>query len=332
MKETDIRPEALMQRYLELTKSDAISCFGSDLREPIPCVACESSDVSSAFEKHGFSYGLCQDCGTLYQTPRPTLSSFEFFYRESVSSKYFAETFAPAVEEARRERVFQPRVERLANMCANLGLDVQRLIDVGAGYGNFLNECRKRFPDTNMVAVEPSVALAIECRSKGFEVVESFVEQVGTDYEGFADLVVSFEVLEHVHEPVAFMKSLKRLARPGGMVLVTTLCIDGFDLQTCWDEADQISPPHHINFFSVLGFKKLFKRVGLFDINVSTPGKLDVDIVRNAFHKNPNILQGQNFLKHIIRDEQAASAFQIFLTENCLSSHAWVIGKLPNEN
>ena len=50
---------------------------------------------------------------------------------------------------------------------------------------------------------------------------------------------------------------------------------------------------------TVIRPKETFKRVRLVGINVSTPGKLDVDIVRNAFHKNPNILQGQNFFKHI---------------------------------
>ena len=329
MKETDIRPEELMQRYLELSKSDAISCFGNEPRESISCIACGSSSISSAFDKYGFGYGLCQDCGTLYQTPRPILSAFEMFYRDSISSKYFAETFAPTVEESRREKILRPRVERLIKICDQLGLDVQRLIDVGAGYGNFLDECRKQFPNAKMVAVEPSVALAKECRAKGFDVVESFVEQVSEEYEGFADLVVSFEVLEHVHEPEAFMRSLKKLVRPGGVVLVSTLCIDGFDLQTCWDQSNQIFPPHHINFFSLAGFEKLFKRVGLVDINVTTPGKLDVDIVRNAAHKNSDILKGQNFLKKLISNEDSSRAFQTFLAENRLSSHAWVVGKLP---
>ena len=75
------------------------------------------------------------------------------------------------------------------------------------------------------------------------------------------------------------------------------------------------------------GFKELFRRAGLVDIQVATPGKLDVDIVRNAASKNPNLLKDNRFLKHMIADESKADAFQKFLADNQLSSHAWVIGK-----
>lgn len=329
MKESEIRPEALLRRYLELSEEDATSCFGNVPRMSIPCVACASLWVEHDFDKHGFAYGLCRDCGTLYQTPRPALSAFESFYRDSVSSNYWAEVFFPAVAEARREKIFRPRVERLAALCEAQGLAIRRLIDVGAGYGIFLDEWRKRAPDTHLVAVEPSAALADECRVKGFEVAEDIAEQVGDGYQGFADLVVCFEVLEHVYEPVAFVKSLMRLARPGGMVIVSTLCIDGFDLQILWQKSNQIFPPHHINFLSVAGFEKLFRRAGLMDVRVSTPGKLDVDIVRNASAKDPDLLNGQRFLQHLISNEEIAMAFQEFLANNRLSSHAWVLGSVP---
>ena len=293
-------------------------------------MGCGGHEVETVFEKHGFAYGLCQDCGTLYQTPRPPLSAFEAFYRDSVSSNFWAEVFFPVVAEARREKIIRPRCEHVLTRCKAKGLAIQRLIDVGAGYGIFLDEWRKHAPDTQLIAVEPSAALAKECRSKGFEVVESVVEQVGVRYECFADLVVCFEVLEHVYEPVAFVKSLMRLARPGGMVFVSTLCVDGFDLQTLWQKSNQIFPPHHVNFLSVSGFEKLFTRAGMKNITVITPGRLDVDIVRNAVHLDPNLLRGQRFLQRLIADEEIATSFQNFLAMNRLSSHAWVSGEVPS--
>lgn len=329
MKESEIRPKALLQRYLELSKRDAAECFSNEQRVQVPCVACRSLKIEPAFDKHGFAYGLCSDCGTLFQTPRPALSAFEAFYRDSVSSNYWANVFFPAVAEARREKIFRPRVERLAALSEAQGIKVDRLIDVGAGYGIFLDEWRKLSPSAQLVAVEPSAALAMECRAKDLEVVESIVEQIGEGYEGFADLVVCFEVLEHVHKPLDFVKSLMRLARPGGMVFVSTLCIDGFDLQMLWNKSTQIFPPHHINFLSVKGFEKLFERAGLVKVSVTTPGKLDVDIVRNASQKDPDLLHGQRFFQRLIEDDQSSAAFQEFLAENRLSSHAWVIGKVP---
>jgi SAM-dependent methyltransferase len=330
MKETDIRPKDLLRKYLELSELDAINYFGGCRRKSIPCVACGGFRVEHDFEKHGFAYGSCQNCGTLYQTPRPAPSAFESFYRDSASSNYWAEVFFPAIAEARREKIFRPRAESIAAICKEQGVAINRLIDVGAGYGIFLDEWRKSAPETRLVAVEPSTRLAEECRSKGFEVEENIVENVGVNYEGFADLVVCFEVLEHVYEPVAFLKSLVRLARPGGIVFVSTLCIDGFDLQTLWEKSNQISPPHHINFISVNGFEKLFERVGLKNVSITTPGKLDVDIVRNATSEFPDLLHSQRFLQHMIHDELISAAFQDFLVSNRLSSHAWVMSRTPD--
>ena len=74
MKEQDIRPQELLERYLQLSKEDAVQCFANEERQPIPCVACGSSKHEEQFEKSGFSYGQCRDCGTLFQTSRPPSS------------------------------------------------------------------------------------------------------------------------------------------------------------------------------------------------------------------------------------------------------------------
>lgn len=328
MKEHEIRPEALLNRYLELSARDAAMCFGDMPRLALACVACGGEKSTQEFEKNGFAYARCVDCGTLFQSPRPPIAAFEAFYRESESSKYWAEVFFPAVTEIRRERIFRPRVERLAGICAERGIKVERLIDVGAGFGIFLEEWMARFPKVQALAVEPSSSLAQVCRTKGFDVVEDIVENV-VGHNDSADLVACFEVLEHVYAPVDFVRVLKDLARPGGYVFISTLGIDGFDLQVLWEKSTQIFPPHHINFLSAQGFERLFQRAGLVDISVTTPGQLDVDIVRNASKRDPALLSGQRFLRELLAEDGPAAAFQCFLTEQRKSSHVWVIGRRP---
>lgn len=328
MKESDIRPEKLLDRYLALSALDAERCFADAPRLDIPCVACGGQHLVREFDKNGFAYSSCEGCGTLFQCPRPPIGSFEAFYRDSASSRYWAEEFFPAVAEARREKIFRPRVDRLSELCTSKSIAVKTLVDVGAGYGIFLDEWRRRSPDADLLAVEPSAALARECRAKGFTVVEDIVENVA-GHDECADLVVCFEVLEHVYDPLAFVRVLLRLVRPGGYVFVSTLGVDGFDIQMLWEKSNSIFPPHHINFLSVAGFQKLFERAGLVDVEVSTPGVLDVDIVRNAARRDTALLDGQRYLRGVLADESKSAAFQRFLSENRMSSHAWVIGKKP---
>jgi SAM-dependent methyltransferase len=328
MKENEIRPEALYKRYIELSHEDAEHCFGDEERFHVACVACGSLKNTNEFVKYGFQYVTCRGCQSLYQSPRPSLLAFESFYKNSVSSNYWADVFFPAVAEIRRDLIFRSRVDQLSAMVKESGDKIERLVDVGAGYGIFLDEWRKHDPKARLIAVEPSESLAAECRHKGFETSENIAEEV-EGYDDFADLVVCFEVLEHVFDPLSFVKSLTRLARPGGLVFLSTLSIDGFDLQFLWDKSKQISPPHHINFLSVDGFKKLFERAGLTDISVTTPGKLDVDIVRNSCLENPDLIDGQRFIQKLMDQSDLRDSFQAFLAENALSSHVWVIGRLP---
>jgi SAM-dependent methyltransferase len=328
MKEAEIRPEYLLQRYLELSAEDATRCFLDGKRNAIPCVACGAAEARAEFIKHSFAYASCGACGTMYQSPRPEIAAFEQFYRDSASSRYWAEEFFPAVAEARRNSIFRPRVERLAALCAAKSITVERLVDVGAGFGIFLDEWRKCFPETELLAVEPGSKLAQICRTQGFEVVEDVVENVA-GHDGEADLVVCFEVLEHVYDPVNFIRILSRLVKPGGHVFVSTLSVDGYDIQTLWENSNSIFPPHHINFLSQRGFERAFARAGLINADISTPGRLDVDIVRNSYKREPAILKDNHFARLLVNDAERGAAFQSFLAENRLSSHTWVLAQKP---
>jgi SAM-dependent methyltransferase len=333
MKESDIRPASLYKKYLALSIKDSFSFFPAKDREELPCFACGSSNTTYSFSKNGFSYFQCNVCSSLFLNPRPTAEALESFYCNSESSLFWAKDFYPAVAEMRRSSIFQPRVLDIAAMCKAQMIEVNYVIDVGSGYGIFLDEWKAHDPNASLVAIEPSASLADVCSTKGLYVIQDMVENV-VGLEKTADLLVCFEVLEHVHNPLSFLQSLIKLVRPGGIILVTTLCIDGFDLQILWDRSHQITPPHHINFPSVAGLRNLFTRAGATSIDILTPGKLDVDIVRNGLLEiqDNNVDMRQNpfekFFCGILDNDSVAQDFQKFLVTHRLSSHAWIYAKV----
>lgn len=328
MKEQEIRPRALFKGLLEASRDDAARLFADRSRFlEIPCPACGSALVGDRFTKAGFEYRLCGDCGSLYQSPRPSAELFDSFYRESKFVEFFASEFYRQTEDSRRTLLFRPRARLVAEWAQRLN-GADSLADVGAGYGTFLEEVRSHGVFRRLIAVEPAARLAKVCRRKGFEVVESSVEGAAQTGLG-ADFCTCFEVFEHVHNPAAFVRALAQTLRPGGTVLFTTLTVSGFDLLELWDQSKSIMPPHHINLCSLEGFERLVAGAGLEMVDLATPGALDVDIVANTVDEEPTASVSR-FAQNIITAPDATrQRFQQFLQDHRMSSHVRVIARRP---
>ena len=71
----------------------------------------------------------------------------------------------------------------------------------------------------------------------------------------------------------------------GDLFIFTTLSGLGLDIKTLWENSNSIQPPMHLNFFNPLSIKTILENVGLSVVEVTTPGKLDIDIIANNVEK-----------------------------------------------
>lgn len=281
MKEEEIRPRGIFDEYLRLAAEDTITFFADVERIEGGCPAC-GGNGHQAFSKENFTYDLCESCHTLYVNPRPVASAFAKYYIESPSSKYWASTFYRETAEARREKLWKPKAQVVAQILSSQG-DAQgyAVVDIGGGYGLFAEEIRKLVPFPPVV-VEPGPHLASVCREKNLQVIEKFLEDVlPSDLPAVCKAFVSFELFEHLHDPVLFLSHLQQLMSPGDLFIFTTLSGAGVDIQALWEQSKSIMPPHHLNFFNPVSVQILLKRIGLEVLAVTTPGKLDIDILAN---------------------------------------------------
>jgi 2-polyprenyl-3-methyl-5-hydroxy-6-metoxy-1,4-benzoquinol methylase len=322
MKESDIRPLPVFSRYLELVRQDGERLLESRTEfVPVRCPGCGAEEGETAFEKEGFRYESCRLCASLYVSPRPTAAMLQQSYADSAAVKYWATHFFKETVEARRTKVFRPRAEAVAEMAkADEFLQTRTFVDVGAGYGTFLEEVSRLQVFRTLVGIEPASALAAICREKGFAVLEAYIESVAAAHLQ-ADLVTAYEVIEHVFDPLAFFRGAAGVLRPGGRFLFTTLTVSGFDIQVLWDQSKAVSPPQHLNLLSALGVRRLIERSGLAVEDLSTPGRLDLDIVKNTAAENAAVTLPR-FVKRIVEAGHACEEdFQVFLREHGLSSH-----------
>lgn len=323
MKEEDIRKRETFNQYLELVEKDVKKIFADQKDfQKINCPACDSQKLDYQFNKLGFVYVLCQNCGTLFVNPRPSFRNLNEFYSKSESTSFWVREFFKPVAEIRREKIFLPRAEFMKKKFSENAPRVVR--DVGAGFGIFLEELAKVWPAAKMIAIEPSLEMIKICRDKGLEVIPSSLEDVA-GWDGKFDLLTLFELFEHLRDPGKFLEKINNLLRPGGYLFLTTLNSRGFDIQVLWEKSKSVSPPQHLNFFNPDSIGLLLKSKGFAVEEISTPGKLDWDIVEGMY-KTEGVNPGR-FWKLIAdkADSQVKNKLQAWISENNFSSHMQIL-------
>ncbi len=325
IKEEEIRPDDIFSEFMRLSADDAENFFEKSQFEEVPCPGCESKSIGTFFVKHTFKYNCCGDCGSIYVSPRPNKAELLRYYATSKSQTYWVDTILKQTGEQRKASILIPCVDRIEGIIKDKGRTPKRFLDVGAANGACLAEWKKRYPAAEIVGIEPGEEAAKKCRDVGAVVFEDFVENAAGQDGAQGDLVTCFEVVEHIQEPESFAKAIYDVTSPGGMAVMTCLGADGFDIQVLWEESRSISPPYHLNFLSVPGMHKIFTKAGFDQVEVFTPGRLDVEIVNRSINRGatPDLSRFEKLL--LTRGEETLKAFQKFLADNCLSSHVWII-------
>jgi len=327
MKEENIRPDHLMRENARLHVEDVqqLMTRRNEFVE-IPCPACESNSYQVVFEKDAFTFVRCTKCQTIFINPRPTFEMLAEFYATSKSIKHWNDKIFPSSEDSRRSQIFAPRAKRVVELCKKHNIVTKVLLDVGAGFGTFCEEVKKLAVFDKVIAVEPSHDLAETCRRKGLDVIEKPIEKVDLEE---VDVITNFELIEHLYWPKDFLLACGETLPRGGLLVLTTPNIKGFDLLVLGKLSDNIGGPNHLNYFHSESLSVLLQHCGFEVIEVITPGKLDAGLVRKKILSDELDVSSRPFLKYVLIEqwETTGEAFQRFLADNGLSSHLWMVAR-----
>jgi len=327
--ENDIRPDNLM----DMERVNMLKDIGRLLQKrdefvEVDCPACGSSNRDKIFVKYGFDYHQCRQCKTLFISPRPDEKILNWFYTGSILYKYWNDYIFPASEDARREKIFIPRVEMTLEICNEYIKSPKSILEVGAAYGTFCSEIKKKKIFEKVVAVEPTPWLAEICRKREINVIEETIENIKFSDNDKFDVVVNFEVIEHLYSPNDFIGNCYHLLKKNGLLIVTCPNGKGFDFSVLGSECESIDH-EHLNYFNPNSIAMLLERNNFKVLNISTPGKLDAELVRKKVLTGDISLGNQEFLKTVLIDrwEELNVPFQKFISEHLLSSHMWCVAQ-----
>lgn len=185
------------------------------------CRPCQSKNLKIFLKRKKRNLVECQNCGLVFVSPLPTAADLKKIY----SQEYFLkmepgdETKAGfghyLEEEGLKREYFRKKLNQIGKQ-KNKG----RLLDVGCATGVFLKLAQESGWET--WGVDISQFAVNLCRRRGLKnVLKCAFEKMKFD-QGFFDVVVAFDLIEHVLDPLKFLKKIGKIMKPNGLLFLTT--------------------------------------------------------------------------------------------------------------
>lgn len=155
-----------------------------------------------------------------------------------------------------------------------------RVLDVGCGEGWFLSHASRRGAYTS--GIELNKKAAAVAKDKGIHVHEELLN--GHEPETAYDVITAFQVLEHLVDPMVFIRRCQQLLRPGGRLIIGVPNNDSF-LRL---DPDNIlnQPPHHMGLWSRASLSALGTMTGLQVESVQTEPLAEPDWYQVVIEKH----------------------------------------------
>jgi len=215
--------------------ADCDKLFNPEFFEHVPCNFCGTTDTDILFDadvkkipktKEDFIniYSSsssevfyervlrCKKCGFIYLSPRPR--------RELIINGYsLAQDLRYVSQEKGRQITFKSCLKGIKRLCKE-----GRLLDIGAASGIFVKMASNA--GYQAFGVEPSVWMC-EYAKKHYNasVLPGTLEDAKFEDCSF-DIITMWDVLEHVTDPMRTLKEVKRILKPGGLLVINYPRID----------------------------------------------------------------------------------------------------------
>jgi SAM-dependent methyltransferase len=249
------------------------------------------SDVIPLSHTESFSYCLCRcaRCGHHFLHPLPSQQIIQAFYKglgicgpyafghDSVGERHPALKMWIAQHRFSEQGTLLKRasgrglailaeviVGRLVSF--SLGVPLQyptdaSMLDIGCGAGDWLLYMRQAGYQ-NVMGQDIAGPAVERLAEQGMPAAGGDLCELQLPSSSF-DLIRMEHVLEHLPDPVAYVREAKRLLKPGGRLVVNTPWIESFSFRFGRQHWASLAPLYHLGYFSRRSLSALADRVGL---------------------------------------------------------------------
>ena len=219
----------------------------------VPCNLCGRYGGKLIHREGQYKMWRCLSCDFIYLNPRPDPPSLRSSYQSYLPEDAFA------IERWRE--MMMPVFSRAADFIEE-NHHKGRLLDVGTGYGHFLLEMESRGWEALGLEISRT---GVEFAKKrlGVNVLAKTLEESHLPDNHF-DAITAFYLIEHLDDPMAFLRECYRVLKPVGIILIRyphTTPIKNF-LAFLGIPNTLYDTPYHLSDFSPKTIEKFLEKAG----------------------------------------------------------------------
>jgi len=318
----DVLDNRIYQEYLKQLTVDIKEIFSvNGFLVEVDCPGCGEHDGNDVYTKMGMQFQECPFCHSHYVNPRPDLTAHQEFYKDSKACQFWRGQISD-LEDSQLYYIYGSRINWISELVDEYFSDAGLLMDFETKYPFLLKHIAKEKMFKKIAALDPQLYERMN------DLTSDIVVEDLQGFKGQVDVFTAFETIERMFDPQEAFDLAAKFCKPGGLFLLTAASCTGFEYQVLGKNAPNINPINRMNLLSIEAIMDKIKDAGFEVVELSTPGRLDVNIVKETIKKSED-LNIDPFWKYIFRsrDEKTWDGLQKFLQENRLSSHVRIAAK-----
>ena len=199
-----------------------------------------------------FSLLLNEEYQILKTHPQPTLDKLGSYYEfeDYISHTDGKRTLFEKMYHFIKRKAIRDKVKLINSYQPVKG----RILDIGAGTGDFLLECKNQ--NWDILGIEPNDKAKGIAVGKGIKFGDTIEKLESNSF----DVITMWHVLEHVPDVEHQVAELKRLLKPSGTIIIAVPNFKSYDANHYKEFWAAYDVPRHLWHFSKTAIEKLFEK------------------------------------------------------------------------
>jgi len=238
------------------------------------CYNCGSPKIKTVKDQQGFVHLICKNCHLLRLHPNHIISAKDFYtddyfngmmFQKTKGKIGYPESYSSILESHRMEQ-YKQYASQLRRLFKNNNLQQLRALDFGCGYGNFLKALKEQMNNMEVYGVEVNSEVCKKASDNlnGSPVycVDLKSDDKNTVPRNYFDIITLLDVIEHLDDPRAYLKTLAQCAKAKSYLLLSTPNIESLNARIYGNRWVLYGSPYHMYYFGSKSITILLQQTG----------------------------------------------------------------------